>query len=104
MKGPRRGRPFNRSQPLGQWMWDVGVSQEEVAAVTGINHRVLCDYLAGRQKIRNVHLVRLCALFECEAEDLLPPAQFPGVPHDHPAPVEGCYRCELSADEDSQAL
>jgi DNA-binding Xre family transcriptional regulator len=63
-------RPFNTSTKLGQMMLDAGLNVAEVFYATEISHRTLSDYLAGRQAISNKHMVRLCALFECDVEDL----------------------------------
>lgn len=66
----KMGRPFNTSQPLGQLMSAHHLTVKEVSYATEINERTLSDYLNGRKGISNKHLVRLCALFDCEPEEL----------------------------------
>lgn len=66
------GRPFCIDYPLGKLMQAAHLRVKEVSYATEINERTLSDYLSNRKPISNKHLVRLCALFECEAEELLP--------------------------------
>lgn len=64
-------RPFSTVTPLGQMMKSAGLRVADVDYITGISYRTLSDYLAGRVTIPQRHLTKLCALFQCDAEDLL---------------------------------
>lgn len=52
-------------------MVEAGVSVVDVAAMTGIHHRTLSEYLSGRRGITRRHVTWLCALFDVEAEELM---------------------------------
>lgn len=55
-----RGRPFNRSTPLGQILWQRGYTLTKVERNTGISYRTMSDYLAGRKSIIPGHMALLC--------------------------------------------
>lgn len=59
-----RGRPFNTSTPLGQLMLQRGYTVKRLETELGIGHRVMSDYLAGRQRISAKHLALLSAEFQ----------------------------------------
>lgn len=47
-----------------------GWSVKSLASVSGINERMLSDYLAGRRQITSKHLVMLATALECSPGDL----------------------------------
>ena len=66
-------------------MYAAGLNVVEVAYATGIHHRTLSNYLAYRAQILPGHLIKLCALFECEPEEFDPVCQGCG--------DRGCEEC-----------
>jgi hypothetical protein len=78
---------------LGRMMVDAGLSVQDVFFATRISHRTLSDYLAYRAQILPGHLVRLCALFECDAEDFVPRCRACG--------DKGCWECRERDDDDA---
>ncbi len=68
---PRTGRPFNTTTPLGRLMLDRGYGVNTVEQATGINHRTISDYLAGRKAISGRHIATLCEEFQVSKQVLL---------------------------------
>lgn len=64
-------RGFNRSTPLGALMHENDWSVREMSASTGVNERMMSDYLAGRRPISSKHLVLFAAALGCLPSDLL---------------------------------
>lgn len=66
-----RGRPFNQSTPLGQILWKRGYTLKRIEAATGIGHRKMSDYLAGREPISPKHMALLSAELDLPREAIL---------------------------------
>ena len=57
-------KPFNKTTPLGQLMWQHGYTVNSLSRHTGINVRILSDYLAARRDFTPKHLAILVAEFD----------------------------------------
>lgn len=64
-------RPFNRSTPLGELMWQRGYTVKGLEQATGISYRTISDYLAGRKPIISQHIVEFTHEFNVPREVLL---------------------------------
>lgn len=65
------GRPFATHTPLGRFMAEQGWSVHEMSTVTGVNARLISDYLAARRPIRDCYLEPFADALEVSIEDLL---------------------------------
>lgn len=57
-------KPFNKTTPLGQLMWQHGYTVNSLSHATGINVRIMSDYLAGRREFTPKHLALLVTEFD----------------------------------------
>jgi hypothetical protein len=64
------GRPFNTDTPLGRIMWDRGIRVFEIAHATGINARILTEYLANRKTLKGAHLSLVADYLDVHPDDL----------------------------------
>jgi hypothetical protein len=63
-------RPFSTVTVLGRVMSRRHLSVQQVSVSTGINARMLSDFLAARRRPLAWQVARLSALLEMDAEDL----------------------------------
>jgi len=62
-----RGRPSELRRMIAR----TGAPMYHIAGVAGIDPSTLSKYANRRMPIRHHHMLSLCAVFECEPEDLL---------------------------------
>lgn len=65
------GRPFATHTPLGQHMVEQGWSVKEFAAASGVDTRIISDFLAGRRTIPDHYLEPIADALDVSVEDLL---------------------------------
>lgn len=63
-------RPFSTKTKLGRLLKEAGLKKWELGYASGINERTLTEMLAGRRGFTNRELTALCAVLECEPEDI----------------------------------
>lgn len=76
-------KPFNTSTPLGQLMVRDGYSVNSLAHASGVNVRMLSDYLASRRTLSARHMAKFSDLFDVSRDVLLGVVEM-----DQPEPVE----------------
>ena len=64
-----RGRKYPTHTVLGRLMAEEGLSATIVAQRTGIHHRTLTEYLAGRATMQVKHKALLSEMLSCEPSD-----------------------------------
>lgn len=51
----------------------LDLNQEDVASILGVSRVTIANIEAGRNRTTIEHILRLCALFKCAPNELLPP-------------------------------
>jgi lambda repressor-like predicted transcriptional regulator len=67
-----RGRKYPTHTPLGQIMYERGLSVKQMDTMSGVYNRTLCDYLANRWPITKAHLALLSDALDVHPDDLIP--------------------------------
>lgn len=63
-------RQFPTHTKLGKMLKESGLRKWELGFTSGINERTLTEMLAGRRGFTNKELTALCAVFNCDPEDI----------------------------------